>query len=444
MALSIASVAATENTAHEIHPIAGVRKYRKISYGKRVYTLFVEFNAMSQPYVPPHKLPPEERPRRRNLQQPPSENEPPTAEVPPTKVIVVEDKDKRERPLGVFAVVLFLSSFLGALIPTLADFGGAVETIGQLLDNITPPVQLCVAGSNTILGEGITMAQDWEATFEERNRVDVTVDGIGSVRGVERAAEGGCVNVLAMSEPMTQAQYDSLVAAGVEIECAAEIGYDVIAFVTDANNPVPALLQRNLSSVLLGTTTNWSEIGGEDRPIYILARPGSGTTEVVLINVARYTDPNINDDQYFPPNTNYVACESNEACLDLTLSTNGSLYWVSSAWMRTQPPEYLRVMPILRGDERPINPLTEDVDLNAYPSALIRPLYFYVLNGATTNPEALEMAKDFLSYVRSVDGQQVLEQYAFYNHFSQPAEVDVALPPGFAAPPVDGPRQICV
>lgn len=260
----------------------------------------------------------------------------------PLKVVVVEDlEEKKQRPLGLFAVVLFLSSFLGALIPTIADFGGAVETVNQVANLLNPPTPLCIAGSNTILGEGITLAADWEREFEALNkRVEVQVFGVGSVRGVERALNGECVNVLAMSEPMTTLQYNALTGAGIQIECAAEVGYDVIAFVTDINNDLPTILERSLARVLRGTYKNWSEIGGADQPIYILARPGSGTTEVVLINIAGYTDPNLNDDDYFPPDTNYIPCPSNEDCLDMTLSTSGSLYWVSTAWMRTQPPEY--------------------------------------------------------------------------------------------------------
>lgn len=89
-----------------------------------------------------------------------------------------------------------------------------------------------------------------------------------------------------------------------------------------------------------------------------------------------------------------------------------------------------------------MNPLTEAVNINEYPRGLIRPLYLYVLNGPETNSEALKLSQDFLNYVRSVKGQQVLESHHFYNHFRQPADVRIQLPPGFAEPVV-GPRSIC-
>ncbi len=338
------------------------------------------------------------------------------------------------------AAIIFVATLLGSLLGVAADVGDAASTLDQFRSLFYP--ELCVAGSNTILGDGITMAADWERDFEANHDARVSIDGIGSVRGVEKAASGGCVHVLAMSEPMTDAQYNSLLNAGVSIRCAAEIGYDVIAFVTDIDNDLPAVLSRDLAGILTGRTRNWSEVGGAQRTIRLLARPGSGTTEFVLINVARYSDVNIEDDQYFPPDTNYLACESNQECLDLTLATPGSLYWVSSAWMRTQPTEYIRIMPILRGDERPINPLTQEVDLDMYPNTLIRPLYFYVLGGEQVSDETERHAQDFLTYVRSIRGQQVLEQYYFYTFFDRPVEVDVTLPPGFDAD-IDGVRPVC-
>ncbi len=346
----------------------------------------------------------------------------------------------RQRSTLSVGVIVFLGSLLGTLLGVAADFGDAADTF-ERLRRLTFP-ELCIAGSNTILGDGIAMAHEWARNFEETHDVRVRIDGVGSVRGVQNAIAGDCVNVLAMSEPMTDSQYLGLTNAGVGLQCAAEIGYDVIAFVTHNTNRLPAVLSRDLRGLLVGSTRNWDEINGADEPVRVLARPGSGTTEFVLQGVARYVDPNIFDDEYFPPNSNYSACSSNGDCLDRTLSTPGSLYWVSSAWMRTQPAEYIRVLPVLRGDESPVNPLTEDVNLNEYYSPLIRPLYFYVLAGGSTNPQTQTLAAEFLTYVRSVQGQQILEKYHFYTFFNPPNARVVTMPPGFEED-ATGLRPVC-
>ncbi len=355
----------------------------------------------------------------------------------PVPVIIVEDRDTSDNPpLRMFAVLIFFGTLLGSLIGAVADFGQATETLKQFGEIFNPPPDLCIVGSDTILGADLNMAQTWAADFEQTRNLRLSIDAIGSGNGVRRAAEGGCAHVLAMSEAMTDEQYTSLQAAGLEVECATEIGYDIIAFVTDINNRVPVLLQRNLSQILDGRTTNWSQVGGPDQTIYILARPGSGTTAHVLSRVANYPD-----DGTFPWQANYLPCPDNANCLDMTLATPGALYWVSTAWMRTKPPRYLRVLPILRGDERAINPLTDTYELVQYPSALVRPLYMYVLSGSKVDVESHALAREFLTYVRGVAGQQILENARFITYFDSTANIPIELPPGFTVN--EGVREVC-
>lgn len=267
-----------------------------------------------------------------------------------------------------------------------------------------------------------------------------------------------------MSEPMTTPQYQSLREANIEIECAAEVGFDVVAFVTNINNPIVSevrnpnnpndtrppmrpILFNEISGILRGTIRDWSQLSNwagvkntNNNPIIIWARPGSGTTEFVLNNIARFT---ITPEAQFLPNALYLACESNEACLSKTLETQGSLYWVSIAWMKTQPPNYLRAVSILEGDTRPVNPLTETINLQEYPKTLIRPIYLYALKDAQTAPETIGVAESFMTFVRGVDGQLLLEEVGFYTHFARPVEVDVPFPEPYFNIQEGQPRQIC-
>lgn len=351
----------------------------------------------------------------------------------------VEAARERRRQSGILPIVLFLGTLLGSLLGATADLSETINSIEQFRA-VTHP-KLCIVGSNTILGEGLGMAADWATEFEEDNNVRIDIQGIGSTAGVRAAADGDCAHILAMSEPMTQPQQNTLAGANIEITCAAEIGYDVVAFVTDNNNSTEILLDRQLRSILRGEVNNWSEVFGDDQPIFVLAREGSGTTEFVLMNVANYRPTT---QQPFPPGAlNYNTCASNDDCLDRTLSTPGSLYWVSVGWLRTQPEEYLSILPILRrDDDAPINPLVDDIDLTTYPSDLIRPLYLYVLDTGGTSDRQQELAIDFLRYVRGVSGQQIVEQYGFFNHFINPPDVPVPLPEGFDVIPGQT-RRIC-
>lgn len=377
--------------------------------------------------------------------------------------VVVEDQNRNNPSVGCLAFVIFFSSLLGTLIGLGADISDLISSIGQIEEIINPPPVLCLAGSDTMLGS-LSIGPKWATKFEELYPVNVNVNATGSTAGVDLAVKGGCVDILAMSEPITHQQYQALRDANIDMHCAAEVGFDVVAFVTNINNPMISdvrdsnnpndrrpptrpILSTEISGILQGTIRDWSQLSNWSRtkntnnnPIIIWARPGSGTTEFVLNNVARFT---ITPDSQFPPNALYLACESNEVCLSKTLETQGSLYWVSIAWMKTQPPNYLRAMSILEGDTHPVNPLTESLNLQEYPENLIRPIYLYVLKKPQDDPKILSIAETFMTFARSVDGQLLLEEVGFYTHFARPTEVRVPFPEEYFQIREGQPRQTC-
>ncbi len=365
----------------------------------------------------------------------PRRTPPPTGDTAPAAA----PPTARGNSSSLIAILVFLGSLLGSLLGTFASIDDLFASLGRIDDILNPPPVLCVAGSGTILENDLGLASDWETDFEAQERVSVEIDAVGSVGGVNKAASGGCVNVLAMSETLTDSQYQQLTDAGIQVECAAEIGYDIIAFVTDKDNTLSALDDDFMTRILTGQATNWNEVRGQDdQTIYIHARSNSGTTDHVL---RAFGWPQ--GEAFLPPNANYIRCDSNIDCLNKTLATPGSLYWVSLSWMRTQPEDYLRVLPILTGDEAPIDPLRDtDYDIRDYPRQLSRPLYMYVLKNSTTTPETEALAKIFLTYVRGVGGQKLLEDHYFAAYFNRLQGVKVEFPEGFA-PLSNAPRKLC-
>lgn len=343
------------------------------------------------------------------------------------------------------AALLFIATFLGSLLGVVADLSDASGLALPVIEAVNPSPQLRIAGSNTVLGDGLTLASEWQAMFAEQKKetldipvlgdlertANISVQGVGSLEGFQQAAEGQ-VDLLVTSEPMTDAQLQTLQQNGINITCASEIGYDIITFVTDVNNPVPQISTRDMASILNGSITNWAQVGGNSQPIRVLARRGSGTTDLVLQNFTgdgRFRD-------------RFVACESNATCLDTTLSTLGALYWVSTAWLKTQPPRYLRPILTQRGNLPVQDPLSETFDPNEYTDELVRPLYMYVLSGEMIAPESTLLAKEFLQMVRGVRGQEMLEMHHFYTHFDPPGNVQTVYPPGFG-PSIDGIPIVC-
>lgn len=362
--------------------------------------------------------------------------------------------DSSERRLSIF---IFIATLIGSLLGAAADLSDASGLVVPVLQTVRPAPRIQIVGSNTVLGEEIGLATDWKEDFEAQKTwqvriplvgavertVDVTVEGIGSVAGFERAMRGQ-VDLLVMSKPMSADRYKKLTEAGVEVTCAAEIGYDVIAFVTDVNNPVPDVAKRRMASMLEGHITNWSEVGGPDTPIEILARRGSGTTELVLQRFTGSTD--------FPAHV--TECENNTACLNAVLNKPGSLYWVSTSWLHTQPPRYLRLI-LIPYDQWLENPLLPQCahaeegepcfEPDHYPPALVRPLYMYVLGGDQIDEKSTTLALDFLQFVLGTQGQAILEDRHLYAHFDPPAGLEANFEglPGFDQKGLNGLRGPC-
>lgn len=337
------------------------------------------------------------------------------------------------------ALLVFLATLAGNLLALLASLADASGLIVPIVNLVSPMPSVTMAGSATILGDELELAKDWVTAFQEatkeirdlpiageiERKIRFTVNPVGTAKGVELARDG-TINLLAASEELIPDQINSLAAAGVGIKCAAPIGYDVIVFVTDITNRLERPITREeLTGILSGTIKTWSEVGGPPDPIRIFAREGSGTTEIVLRRYLRRTD--------MP--SHMIGCGSQADCLNFTLSTRGSLYWVSLSWLRLQPDNYLVPIQILNEKGEVTDPIGPMFDPWLYPTDLIRPLYMYVLESPSMDPRSVELSRQFLDYVRGVQGQQTLETHFFTTHFHAPPGVEIILPPGFGPSP---------
>ena len=395
-------------------------------------------------------------------------------------------------------ILMFIGTFLGTSIGFAADLTEAIQGWAiPIMERGDPSPKLRIVGSNTVLGEEIGLAAEWREAFEEQQEwedcmlgglicadrtVDVAISGVGSLNGFKMAARGEAELVVA-SEPMPQTMREEIEKEHT-IECAAVIGYDVVAFVTNINNTGTQVSRRELKSILRGSIADWADVRGEPGPIRIMARHGSGTTDLILREVAELDeDGDQTGSEPIPIPTHFVTlppshegeggelrcededddpvdgcepCGSNDACLDQALNLPGSLYWVSTAWLHTQPPRFMRLILVdYEGwKEYPLYPIcTEQVpgtkddqepcfEPDHYDPLLIRPLYMYVIGGGELSAESTELAREFLHYVRGLRGQAILETHYFYTHFDPPAEVDVKRLPGFELQE-DGTPRIC-
>ena len=338
-------------------------------------------------------------------------------------------------------IYIFLGTFLGSLFGIAAQLTAVMDAIEVIVAAINPSPKLQIAGSHTVLGSGLLLVAGWQAEVKELTKwkqhiplvgeiernIEVTIKDIGTHAGIEQAMVGKA-DLLVASAPISDDNIKQLKRQGISIRCAAEIGYDVIVFLTHLQNKVDSVSERSLKNILKGEYTHWSDVNPnwEEKPIYVFVRPGSGTTSLILKAF-------IGSDEFRP---HFIECPSNSACFNGMLSTHGSTYWVSSTWLYTQPSNYLHPFFIRHKKfELPQNPFLQNFRANHYHPKMIRPLYMYVLSGGPIDPISSDLAKKFFEYVRGVKGQELLENSHFYTYFDPPTEVKVKLPDGFGPRP---------
>lgn len=133
-------------------------------------------------------------------------------------------------------------------------------------------------GSDTL----VNLALAWAEEYQELNPdVQISVTGGGSGTGFT-ALINGTVNIANASREIKEEEIEEAEASGftpVEIKVAS----DAIAVIVNPENPISELTLEQVSAIYKGEISNWSEVGGEDRPIVRLSRETNSGTHVYFL-----------------------------------------------------------------------------------------------------------------------------------------------------------------
>ena len=141
-------------------------------------------------------------------------------------------------------------------------------------------------GSDTM----VNLALAWVERYQEENpEIRISVTGGGSGTGIT-ALKNNTVDIANASRQITVEEQANLAKQGVE---AVEfiVARDAIAVIVNVNNPIEQLTLEEVSRIYTGKLNNWSELGGENRPIVRTSREtNSGTHVFFLEKVIRLGD----------------------------------------------------------------------------------------------------------------------------------------------------------
>jgi len=278
-------------------------------------------------------------------------------------------------------VICVLFVLLAACRPAEGEAGEA----GVAIQNI---------GSDTIVNLALAWAETYQAQHPD---VRIAVTGGGSGTGIAGLVNG-TVDIANASRQMKSE----------EIEAAEEnditpvehvVARDAIAIVVHPSNPVDKLTLPQLSDIFSGRITDWSEVGGENRPIVLLSRESnSGTHVYFLEQVVRLGDKHA--PTLFSPDT--LLMPSSEGISAEVRQNPNSIGYDGLGYVT---PDQKTVAVAADAGGPFVQPSIETVNSGDYPIA--RDLYTY------TDGEPQGTIAAYLDWIRSPEGQVIVGELGF-------------------------------
>lgn len=249
-------------------------------------------------------------------------------------------------------------------------------------------------GSDTIVNLALAWAETYQ-TIDPDLRISVT--GGGSGTGIASMING-TVNIANASRPIKQDEIDQARANGFD-PMEHVIAKDAIAVIVNPNNPISQLTLKQISDIYSGAINNWSEVGGDDRPIVRLSREtNSGTHVYFLETVLRM---GLKDDKtLFSRDT--LLLPSSEGIINEIRSNPNAIGYDGLGYV----PDDLKMIAIsIDGASAYVLPSIDSVNDKTY--AISRDLYMYTLN----EPEG--EVKKYLEWILTDEAQLIVAELGF-------------------------------
>ncbi len=234
--------------------------------------------------------------------------------------------------------------------------------------------------------------------YQEKTGINVSLSGGGATKGIRKTNSGeadmggNCRPSLPKTFPSDESNVEMYLVA-----------WDALVPVVHKSNPVNSLTTQQLQDVLTGKITNWKDLGGEDKPIFVLARQGkvSGVGYMTRKIIFSGTDVDYTVEASIMKSSGPL---ENKVSFDpYAIGITG----VSSAKKRI---ESGKKMKILKVDG--VEATKENISTGSYP--FYRPL-FLSLN---PNTEKYNSAKTFIDWVLTEEAQDIIDSVGTVNLYA--------------------------
>ena len=282
-------------------------------------------------------------------------------------------------------ITVFILLFVSACGPASSSAETASNSSASYIEN---------KGSDTIVNLALAWAEKYQI---EHPDVRISVTGGGSGTGIASLINK-TVDIANASRQIKPEEVDQAKANGVD-PVEHIIARDAIAVIVNPENPVSQLTLQQISDIYSGKIHNWSEVGGEDRPIVRLSREtNSGTHVYFLETVLRLGKKD--DKTLFSTDT--LLLPSSEGIIAELRQNPNAIGYDGLGYV----PKDLKMIAIAKeAGGAYVLPSITTVNDKTY--AIARDLYMY------TNGEAAGAIKEYLDWIRSTEAQQIVADLGF-------------------------------
>jgi len=242
------------------------------------------------------------------------------------------------------------------------------------------------------------MALAWAEKYQQEHaEVRISVTGGGSGTGIASLINK-TVDIANASRQIKAEEIAQAKANGVD-PVEHVIARDAIAVIVNPENPVTELTLQQISDIYSGKIGNWSEVGGEDRPIVRLSREtNSGTHVYFLETVLRLGKSD--DKTLFSTDT--LLLPSSEGIIAEIRQNPNAIGYDGLGYV----PKDLKMIAIAKeAGGSYVLPAIATVNDKSYPIA--RDLYMY------TNGEPTGAVKAYLDWILSSEAQKIVADLGF-------------------------------
>jgi len=289
------------------------------------------------------------------------------------------------RPMKYTLILFFLVAFIITSCGPSSSAEAASNSQATYIEN---------KGSDTIVNLALAWAERYQGKHLD---VRISVTGGGSGTGIASLING-TVDIANASRQIKEEEVDEAKSNGIE-PVEHIISRDAIAVIVNPENPVNELTLQQISDIYSGKITNWSEVGGEDRPIVRLSREtNSGTHVYFLETVLRLSSKE--DKTLFSMDT--LLLPSSEGIIAEVRQNPNAIGYDGLGYV----PDDLKMIAIAKeAGGAYVLPSIETVNDKTY--AIARDLYMY------TNGEPTGVVKEYLEWILSPEAQQIVEDLGF-------------------------------